>query len=81
MVTEADLVGWKMEDFIPYLEVVFGAFGTDRIMLGSDWPVCKLAGEYKEVLKIPLKFITNLSNGEKENIYSQNAIDCYQLEK
>lgn len=81
MVTEADLVGWKMEDFMPYMEVVFGAFGTDRIMLGSDWPVCKLAGEYKEVLKIPLTFITNLSNGEKENIYSQNAIDCYQLEK
>ena len=54
MVTEADHKGWRYEDFVPYLDVIVEAFGTDRIMLGSDWPVCRLAGEYQEVLDIPV---------------------------
>lgn len=80
MVTEADPVSWKMEDFIPYMKVVLDAFGPDHIMLGSDWPVCLLAGAYEEVLQIPLKFITDLSDSEKENIYYRSAMACYQLE-
>jgi len=80
MATEADLAGWRYEDFIPYMEVVFEAFGSKRIMLGSDWPVCKLAGEYKEILNIPLTFIASLSNSERVHIISRNAIECYQLE-
>lgn len=43
-------------------------------------PVCRLAGEYNEVMGIPLDFYNFLSENEKENIDSQNAIDCYQLE-
>ncbi len=81
MVTEADRRSWKYKNFVPYMEVIVEAFGTDRIMLGSDWPVCRLAGEYNEVMGIPLDFFNNLNETEKENIYSQNAIDCYQLEK
>ncbi len=79
MVTEADHRSWKYKNFVPYMEVVSEAFGTDRIMLGSDWPVCRLAGEYIEVMGIPLDFFNNLIEIEKEKIFSQNAVVCYQL--
>jgi L-fuconolactonase len=79
MVTEASFDSWKYEDFVPYMKVVCDAFGNDRIMLGSDWPVCKLAGEYAEVMNIPYEFFGDLSEDDKKNVYSQNAIDCYQL--
>ena len=80
MVTEGDLKSWKFEDFVPYMEAAFKAFGTERILLGSDWPVCKLAGEYEQVLQIPLTFTEQMSDREKERIYYKNALECYQLE-
>jgi L-fuconolactonase len=52
MVTEADWHNWKPEDFTPYLDVVFNAFGAKRVMYGSDWPVCNVAGGYAGVLQI-----------------------------
>lgn len=80
MVTEADLGEWKYEDFIPYMEVVCEAFGTDRVMLGSDWPVCRLAGEYNQVMGIPFRFFEKLDSEIKEMILYKNAVNCYQLE-
>jgi len=80
MVTEADHKAWKYGDFIPYMEVVTKAFGTDRIMLGSDWPVCRLAGEYQQVMAIPIEFFSGFDHNHKEKIYRLNAIECYQLE-
>ncbi|MDX2430269.1 MAG: amidohydrolase family protein [Bacteroides sp.] len=79
MLTEASLDAWKYKDFVPYMKVVCEAFGMDRVMLGSDWPVCRLAGEYPEVMNIPLEFMGDLSEAERKNVNSQNAIDCYQL--
>jgi len=79
MVTETSLKSWRYEDFVPYMKVVCEAFGTDRVMLGSDWPVCRLAGEYPEVMEIPIRFTGDLSEDEKIRINSQNAIDCYRL--
>jgi len=81
MVTEADHNRWRYEEFVPYLNTVLQSFGTDRIMLGSDWPVCTLAGDYKEVLEIPLRFIKNLRENDKKSICRLNAIKCYQLEE
>ena len=49
MVTEADHQGWKPDDLVPYVETVVEAFGTDRVMFGSDWPVSTLAGTYERV--------------------------------
>ena len=49
MITEADHANWKPSDFKPYLDVVFEAFGEERLMYGSDWPVCLLAGGYGRV--------------------------------
>ena len=80
MVTEADPLSWKQEDFIPYMAVVLESFGPDRVMLGSDWPVCTLGGAYQEVMEIPLSYISSLSETEQEKIKYQNAIDGYQLQ-
>jgi L-fuconolactonase len=79
MVTEASLVSWKYEDFVPYMKVVCEAFGMDRVMLGSDWPVCRLAGEYETVMGIPMVYLRTLSEAEKENVLYKNAIDCYKI--
>jgi L-fuconolactonase len=79
MVTEAHLENWKYKDFIPYLNVVAEAFGTDRLMLGSDWPVCRLAGEYKNVMAIPKRYFRDLGEVERQKIFSGNAIGFYNL--
>ena len=79
MVTEADLKQWHYKDLLPYMEVVLNAFGPDWIMLGSDWPVCRLAGEYSEVLKIVLIFLESMDKKDRAKILYRNAIDCYQL--
>ena len=80
MVTEADLKHWKYEDFVPYLDVITEAFGADRLMLGSDWPVCRLAGEYKQVISIPERYFESFNNEEKEKIFKNNCIEFYGLE-
>jgi L-fuconolactonase len=80
MVTEADLNNWNYEDFIPYLDTVLEAFGTGRIMLGSDWPVCRMAGEYRDVMNIPLRYFDSFEPADKNKVYYQNCIDFYQLQ-
>lgn len=79
MVTEADHELWQYEDLLAYMEVVLNTFEPDRIMLGSDWPVCRLAGEYSEVINIVHEFIESLSQRDQEKVLYQNAIDCYKL--
>lgn len=79
MVTEADLVNWKYIDFIPYLDVVLAAFGPERLMLGSDWPVCRLAGEYKEILDIPVSYFSKHETIDRQKISRDNCINFYRL--
>ena len=79
MVTEADWKGWKPGDFKPYLEVVFEAFGPSRLMIGSDWPVCLLGGDYTSVMKIVKDYIAGMSKGEQEAILGGNASRFYRL--
>ncbi len=79
MVTEANWENWSYEELFPYMEVVLEAFGPERIILGSDWPVCRLAGEYSEVMSMVLKFIESMDERDQAKIMYQNAIDCYQL--
>lgn len=81
MVTEADWKTWKAENIKPYLDVVFEAFGTDRVMIGSDWPVCLVAGKYSEVLNIVIDYISTFSETEKINILGGNAVRAYRLKK
>jgi L-fuconolactonase len=79
MVTEAARQGWKQDDFTPYLDVVLEAFGPDRLMVGSDWPVCLLAGEYPEVAAIPRAYFSRLSAAEQAMIHGGTAVRFYGL--
>jgi L-fuconolactonase len=80
MVTEADWTKWKPEDFAPYLDVVFNAFGANRVMYGSDWPVCNVAGGYTGVLRVIENYIGRLSQNEQELFWAKNAIEFYRLD-
>ena len=80
MVTEADWRHWSAEDFFPYLEVVAEAFGPERLMVGSDWPVCLLAApDYKTVLHIVRRFAGDWSVPEQEALFGGTAARCYKL--
>ena len=79
MVTEAAWKTWTQDDYLPYLDVVFDCFGIDRLMLGSDWPVCTLSGSYSEVVGIVRSYIEALSDQEKDNVMGDNATAFYGL--
>ncbi len=79
LITEADWRSWRADDFRPYLDVVFDAFGTDRLMFGSDWPVCLLAGTYTQVTELIAGYISNRPEREKGNLFGRNAFHFYDL--
>jgi len=79
MVTEAVRRGWKRDDFTPYLDVVLESFGPERLMFGSDWPVCLLAGEYADVAAIPREYFSRLSATEQRMIWGETAAGFYGL--
>jgi len=79
LVTEADWRSWSTDDLKPYLDVVFEAFGTDRLMFGSDWPVCLLAASYSQVNNVVEQYTRDLSASEKEKIFGLNAARFYGL--
>lgn len=80
LITEANWSTWTADHFRPYLDVVFEVFGTDRLMFGSDWPVCKLAGSYRKVVTLLEDYTQTLSADAREKIWSNNAIDFYKLQ-
>ncbi|MCJ7738249.1 MAG: amidohydrolase family protein [Anaerolineae bacterium] len=77
MVTEAAWNAWEPADFRPYLDVVFEAFGAERIMFGSDWPVCTVAASYREVVSIETDYVEGLSADEREAVWGGTAARCY----
>jgi L-fuconolactonase len=79
MVTEADWKNWKLADFEPYLDVVFDSFGSERVMFGSDWPVCLVAATYAQVKRIVESYIDYHQTNNRESIFGLNAIDFYNL--
>lgn len=79
MITEADYNAWSKAQLKPYIDLVFDAFGTNRLMYGSDWPVCLVAGSYKQVKDIVLDYIADLSSEEQKNIMGHNAVQFYNL--
>lgn len=80
MVTEADWNNWKSEDFKPYLDFVTEHFGTDRLLYGSDWPVCLVAGTYSEVFDLADSYFQNFSESEKQAIFGKNAMRFYGIQ-
>lgn len=80
-VTEADLTGWKAADFRPYLDAAVEAFGMDRLLFGSDWPVCQVAGGYAKVTKVLEDYFSSFSDAEKKAFWGGNAQVFYSLVK
>ncbi|WP_423819578.1 amidohydrolase family protein [Salinimicrobium sp. TIG7-5_MAKvit] len=79
LVTETPDFSWKAPDFFPFLEVVTDAFGVDRLIFGSDWPVCLSAASYSEVTGIIEKFFSSYLKEDKEKIFGKNAAEFYNL--
>lgn len=79
LVTEADYQHWKQADFVPYLDVVVEAFGTNRIMFGSDWPVCLVVSSYTEMLNISKDYFQSFSSTEQADFFGNNAKKFYKI--
>ncbi|RXK61544.1 amidohydrolase [Lacibacter luteus] len=79
MVTEADWKSWTADQLKPYLDVVVECFGIDRIMFGSDWPVCLVASSYNRWIETVQEYFSSFTKEEQEKVFSSNAIKFYQL--
>jgi len=79
MVTEADWRGWQHQDLRPYLDVVLECFGPERLMFGSDWPVCLLAADYAGVVDIVADATASLARAERVAIFGRTARRFYGL--
>lgn len=79
MVTEADWKNWSQQDFTPYLDILMEAFGINRVMFGSDWPVCLLAASYESVVEIVNHYFSSFSTPEQDKLFRFNATQFYNL--
>ena len=79
LVTEADWHSWEISDFHSYLSVIFDTFGTERVMFGSDWPVCLVAATFEEVCEIVEKNTSGLSATEQKKLWGLNCAEFYNL--
>jgi L-fuconolactonase len=79
LVTEADWANWQPRQLTPYLEVALEAFGSQRVMYGSDHPVCLLASDYARQLAVVEDFIGQLTTGEQAAVMGGNAVRFYGL--
>ena len=80
MVTEADWKSWSNETFKPYIDVVVETFGINRIMYGSDWPVCLVAATYNETINIVRNYFLSFSDDEQDLFFYKNAALFYGVE-
>ncbi|MAG13337.1 MAG: amidohydrolase [Spirochaetales bacterium] len=80
MVTEATWNEWTAEDFFPYLDVVFNAFGPERIMIGSDWPVCTLSGAYPAVIGIVKKYLGSSDTTSRDQVLGGTCARFYGID-
>lgn len=79
MVTEADWKNWTPETLKPYLDVAVEAFGPERLMAGSDWPVCLVASEYARWFKVLREYFAGFSEADRAAVFGGTAIEVYQL--
>jgi L-fuconolactonase len=80
MITEADWESWTASDLRPFVQAVVDWFGLDRVMFGSDWPVCLLAGSYQSMWQGLADALGPLNPSEEARVYQDNAIGAYALE-
>lgn len=79
LVTEADWAGWTADQLRAYIDVAFAAFGPERILFGSDFPVCLLAASYRQVKDLVDAYIASLSAAEQARVLGENAVAFYRL--
>jgi L-fucono-1,5-lactonase len=79
LVTEADWETWKPANLAPFVDVAMEVFGPRRLIVGSDWPVCLLAGTYSQVLDAARTLTAGLAPDEREAVFGRNAIEVYRL--
>lgn len=79
LVTEADWSAWRVADLLPYARHALDAFGPDRVMFGSDWPVCTLAATYEQVTSAADTIFQDLTAAERAAVLGQNATRVYGL--
>ena len=79
LVTEADWKNWKKEDFVPYFEAVLNIFSADRIIFGTDWPVCLTGQSYDQVCELTQWLVKGLSPADQSKLWGDNAVTFYDL--
>jgi len=79
LVTEAEWTSWRAEQLAPYVSRALEWFGPSRLMFGSDWPVCLLAGSYPDVLNAYRDALGDISSAERERVFGTNALAFYRL--
>ena len=79
LVTEANWTSWQTDDLRPFVEFALESFGVDRLMFGSDYPVCLLASTYDRVLESFQEILTDLKNADRDKIFSRNAANFYRV--
>ncbi|MGA2811734.1 MAG: amidohydrolase family protein [Candidatus Acidiferrum sp.] len=79
LVTEADWQAWKPDDFRPYLDVAFESFGASRLMMGSDWPVCRVAASYERTVNLVKEYLGKYLPEEREAVVGGNAAKFWRL--
>jgi L-fuconolactonase len=81
MVTEARWRDWTSEQFEPYLDAAVEAFGTERLMIGSDWPVCTLSAAYSEAMDIVMRYVEQFLAHQRDNILGGTCARFYLQRK
>ena len=70
---------WKLNQFDEYLDIIFDLFGPDRLMIGSNWPVCLLSGSYIEVMSVVIQYINNNYKDNKNKLLGDNCMNFYKI--
>ena len=80
MVTEAKWKQWEPEDFRPYLDWAFATFGPDRLMIGSDWPVCTLSADYGQTIQIVTDYLRQFPEQVQAGVLGGNCARFYEID-
>jgi L-fuconolactonase len=79
LMTEADWKNWKPEHLAPYLDVAFDSFGPDRLMIGSDWPVCTVAASYSRAMNVIREYLSKYPSDVQDAVPGKNAQRLWKL--
>ena len=80
LVTEADWRNWTPQQIVPYLDVAFDSFGPDRLMIGSDWPVCLVAASYRRTIDVVKNYLLQKHPDAQERVLGGNAQRFWRLD-